>query len=469
MNRSAEGFFRAREVRDLMLAMEAKITGAFSPAFLRTPFIGANQEDLFLMMKDSPCRESVRKRMERMETFFEGVGAVSSAYEFLLTLVEESGFRAYAYKKGGEQAAANVDQLLAMAKEYDREGGHLEGFLSHLRETEATEAVGAATFGGEYALEILTMHKAKGLEYDTVYLGHLFAKARPDGGLWNDSEARGVGIKNPAAPAIYEMNRAASAEKAREENLRLLYVAMTRAKNHVYLLKSKEGEGLQAYLPEMEFFEEVPAPARLPAQDEVLPKKERAQAIVLANTKPVVSASRLLKGRANFEDGGKSEGTKDYLQLGILFHHYAQRARKADAGLREKLLARAKAYGVDRELDGAIENYDATFGRGEVLATEVPFRAEFDGVILEGFYDQLRRLPEGVAIVDYKTGARGARTGAMATYRLQLGLYGTAYEKITGHFPKLYLFTTADGLWTEVKLTAEEKETIAALLQPAVG
>ena len=469
VNRSAEGFFRAREVRDLMLAVEAKITGAFSPAFLRTPFIGANQEDVFLMMKDSLCRESVRKRMERMETFFERVGAVSSAYEFLLTLVEESGFRAYAYKKGGEQAAANVDQLLAMAKEYDREGGHLEGFLSHLRETEATEAVGAATFGGEYALEILTMHKAKGLEYDTVYLGHLFAKPRPDGGLWNDSEARGVGIKNPAAPAIYEMNRAASAEKAREENLRLLYVAMTRAKNHVYLLKSKEGEGLQAYLPEMEFVEEVPAPAHLPAQEEVLPKKERAQAIVLANTKPVVSASRLLKGRANFEDGGKSEGTKDYLRLGILFHHYAQRARKADAGLREKLLARAKAYGVDRELDGAIENYDATFGREEVLATEVPFRAEFDGVILEGFYDQLRRLSEGVAIVDYKTGARGVRTGAMATYRLQLGLYGTAYEKITGNFPLLYLFTTADGIWTEVELTAEEKETIAALLQPAVG
>ena len=53
----------------------------------------------------------------------------------------------------------------------------------------------------------------------------------------------------------------------------------------------------------------------------------------------------------------------------------------------------------------------------------------------------------------------------MATYRLQLGLYGTAYEKITGTFPKLYLFTTADGIWTEVKLTAEEEKNIDELLR----
>lgn len=470
VNRSAEGFFRAREVRDLMLAVEAKITGDFSAAFLRTPFIGANQEDVFHIMKDLPCRESVRERMARMEKFFDETDPVSSAYEFLLALVEESGFRAYAYKEGGEQAAANVDQLLAMAKEYDEEGEHLEGFLHSLREMETTEEMGAATFGGDCAVEILTMHKAKGLEYDTVYLGHLFAKPRPEGGLWNYSEERGVGIKNPAAPAIYEMNRGASAEKAREENLRLLYVAMTRAKSHVYLLKSKEGEGLQSDLPEIDFAEETPAPVAAPAQKVVAPQKAPAPAPAVAQTKPVVSASRLLKGRAVF-DGGKerTKSEKDYLQLGILFHHYAQRARKPHKALRDKLIIRAEAYGVASELDIAIKNYDATFDRGEILATEVPFRAEFDGVILEGFYDQLRQLPEGIAIVDYKTGARGVRTGAMDTYRLQLGLYGTAYEKITGTFPKLFLFTTADGIWTEVELTEQEKEAIAALLHPAIG
>ena len=471
VNRSAEGFFRAREVRDLMLAVEAKITGDFSPAFLRTPFIGANQEDVFHIMKGSPCRESVRERMARMEKFFDETDPVSSAYEFLLALVEESGFRAYAFLKGGEQAAANVDQLLAMAKEYELEGVHLEGFLHRLREMEATEEVGAATFGGDCALEILTMHKAKGLEYDTVYLGHLFAKPRPDGGLWNYSEERGVGIKNPEAPAIFEMNRSAAAEKAKEENLRLLYVAMTRAKRYVYVLKSKEGEaGLQAYLQEMAFEEAVPQPAEPSSEEKTLPQKKAVAEITPARPKPVVSASRLLKGRAIFDDGKEGpKGEKDYLQLGILFHHYAQRARKPEAGLREKLLARAEPYGVAEELSHAIKNYDATFTGGEVLATEVPFRAEFDGVVLEGFYDQLRQLPEGVAIVDYKTGARGVRTGAMASYRLQLGLYGTAYEKITGIFPKLYLFTTADGIWTEVMLTAEEEKNIDELLRAVTG
>ena len=471
VNRSAEGFFAAREVRDLILAMEAKTTGELSPAFLRTPFVGANQEDVLHIVKGEACRKEIEERMDAMEKFFAERAEQFSAYEFLLDLVEESGFRGYAYRQGGEQAAANVDQLLAMAKDYDCRGAHIEGFLSRLRELEERSDPGAAPLGGDHAVEILTMHKAKGLEYERVYLGHLFAKERAERSLWNYSPERGVGIKNPEAPAVFEMNRAAAAEKAKEENLRLLYVAMTRAKRYVYVLKSKEGEaGLQAYLQEMAFEEAVPRPAEPSSEEKSLPQKKAVAEITPARPKPVVSASRLLKGRAIFDDGKEGpKGEKDYLQLGILFHHYAQRARKAETGLREKLLARAESCGVADELSRAIENYDATFTGGEVLATEVPFRAEFDGVVLEGFYDQLRQLPEGVAIVDYKTGARGVRTGAMATYRLQLGLYGTAYEKITGTFPKLYLFTTADGIWTEVKLTAEEEKNIEELLRAVTG
>ncbi|MDY3118736.1 MAG: UvrD-helicase domain-containing protein [Peptoniphilus sp.] len=469
VNRSADGFFDAREVRDFILALEAKVTGVLSPAFLRTPFVGATQEDIYRYMGGRELRPSVAGRIRRVEEYFADRAQVHSPYEFLRDLADRSGYRAYAQEIGGEQAVANVDRLLSMAKDYAAIGVHGEGFLHRLRKMESYERVGEMPLGGERAIEIVTMHGAKGLEYETVYLGHLFAKSRPESALWNFSALYGPGMKNPEAPAVYEWNRSIAEEKARAEEIRLLYVAMTRAKRYLYVLKSKErGGSLQEHLTDIPYCEATPAPKKA-TKKKAATTARKPFVPVEKKTKPVVSATGLLRGRAVYEKKTeKGAQGKDYVQLGILFHHYAQRARAPHGGLRKKLLARSALFGVAEELARAIENYDAQFSEGEILATEVPFRAEFDRVILEGFYDQLRKTRQGVCIVDYKTGARGARSGAMAAYRLQLGLYGTAYEKITGTFPRLALFTTADGRWVPVQLTEEEKETIRNLLNESL-
>lgn len=59
------------------------------------------------------------------------------------------------------------------------------------------------------------------------------------------------------------------------------------------------------------------------------------------------------------------------------------------------------------------------------LASEVPFEIEIGGILVKGAIDQIRRLPEGVGIVDLKTGNREAG-------KLQLGVYKYAVEKIFG-------------------------------------
>ncbi len=75
-------------------------------------------------------------------------------------------------------------------------------------------AAGTPNKTQEKGLNILTMHSAKGLEFDRVYL--------PD---VNEGIIPGKEIKT---------------EKEHEEERRLLYVAITRAKNELYLYYTKE-------------------------------------------------------------------------------------------------------------------------------------------------------------------------------------------------------------------------------------
>ncbi len=98
-------------------------------------------------------------------------------------------------------------------------------------------------------LQIMTIHKAKGLEFDTVILpglGGLSGKDRRDLFIWMERVAAGEGdsqlLLAPINPTgsdkdpIYEYIRDFDREKTGHENGRLLYVAATRARKHLHLV-----------------------------------------------------------------------------------------------------------------------------------------------------------------------------------------------------------------------------------------
>ncbi|MDD7363639.1 MAG: UvrD-helicase domain-containing protein [Peptoniphilus sp.] len=471
-NLSSDGFFEAREVRDLLIALAAHAEGRFSHALLRSPFIGWSQEELYLFDAGGDVGESARERYDAFRDFLRARRGVHSPYVFLQELIEETGYRHDVASRRGRQGIANVDKLLSMASDYDKAGCHIEGFLDEMEEKRRLETVGEATFGGEADIEILTMHGAKGLEYETVYLGHLFASERADGGLWNYSREYGMGIRREEARGAYDVNRALDAEKREAESLRLLYVAMTRAEKYLYLLKSRgKASGLMRYLEDVAFEEEDVdvLPTTSTTSPAAARPKERAPLEV--QERRVVSASRLIGGFSPAERvGGGSAPRENYLAFGTLFHDYAERAKGPDDALKVLLLKRAEEYAVDTaRLKEAMDRYDETFGVGEILATEVPFSADLGGLVLEGFYDQIRRIDGAIAIVDFKTGRRGLASPALPSYRLQLGLYGRAYRAIKKQEPALYLWTAADGAWTRIALDAEEERTLDKLLKHAAG
>ena len=98
-----------------------------------------------------------------------------------------------------------------------------------------------------YSLEISTMHKAKGLQYDSVILPGLGRRPASDDRaflMWSEQQSEQSGdsalllapLTDSADDPHYEYLRQQERQRAVYEQQRLMYVACTRAKRHLYLL-----------------------------------------------------------------------------------------------------------------------------------------------------------------------------------------------------------------------------------------
>jgi len=136
----------------------------------------------------------------------------------------------------------NAELVFALLESLE-EGGDLPT-LSML-EQGLDKLFSAADTEADGGLQVMTIHKAKGLEFDHVILPGLGRKPRGDDSpllRWLEHPEHGL-LLAPIAPRdgseqdpVYKMIGQLEKEKQQLETVRLLYVAATRAKNRLYLL-----------------------------------------------------------------------------------------------------------------------------------------------------------------------------------------------------------------------------------------
>ncbi len=171
--------------------------------------------------------------------------------------VTGSGYdRAILAMPAGERRMANVRKLMRMAREFEAdEGRDLRGFIDFVAERDLiAEREGQAPLEAEAlnAVRLMTVHRAKGLEFPVVCVADLGKAGREDDSALRISDDGRVGIRlaSIGGGAIDSSQLAGIREQEKledeEEEKRIFYVAATRAQEHLVLSGATDLEKLPA-------------------------------------------------------------------------------------------------------------------------------------------------------------------------------------------------------------------------------
>ena len=164
-------------------------------------------------------------------------------YELLALILDRDGMRRRLIARLGLEAADPIDELLSLALAYDDDAPpSLEGFITHVRL--GGHEIKRDLEHGRNEVRVLTVHGSKGLEAPIVFLPDTCAAAGraatlvPMPHLDAPAQAAQACVWPPKgtrrlAP-IAEATAALAVGEAHERN-RLLYVAMTRARDRLYI------------------------------------------------------------------------------------------------------------------------------------------------------------------------------------------------------------------------------------------
>ncbi|MFO0986172.1 MAG: 3'-5' exonuclease [Alphaproteobacteria bacterium] len=174
-------------------------------------------------------------------------------YEIFARVLEAEGGRRDILARLGPDAEDPIDEFLELALAYQRRHApSLEGFLHWLGQGE-TEIKRDLDQGGGEAVRVMTVHGAKGLQAPIVFLADTVSLPQGDERvLWPDGDGGALAALPLFAPVrADEIPEAAArrtelARRSMEEYRRLLYVALTRAADRLYICGYETKHGVRA-------------------------------------------------------------------------------------------------------------------------------------------------------------------------------------------------------------------------------
>ena len=250
-------FYTRRETRALLsvlAAIDNPEDAIAVVAALRSPFFGLSDADLFLFRHAGGRFHYLRRLpdgfprmahcLEQLRCWHRARARLSLSALLDLVLDESCVLQFLLLLPDGEQAVANLLRLVELARRFEAEpGAGTRTFLGWLEQRAAAELAEAeVAFAGEQedAVHLLTIHAAKGLEFPVVALASLACNQRRREDVFIDHAKQQIGISLKCGD--YRLNTAnfsglaeAEQKRGRAEDLRLLYVAATRAQDCLLL------------------------------------------------------------------------------------------------------------------------------------------------------------------------------------------------------------------------------------------
>jgi DNA helicase-2/ATP-dependent DNA helicase PcrA len=223
--------------------------------------------------------------LEALRTVHEGGAGVGDLLE---AVVEQTGYLAElqaSQDPQDETRVENLAELVAVGREFDESepGGTLEAFLERVSLVADADEIpdgSDAEAADNGVVTLMTLHTAKGLEFPVVFL---------------------TGMEDGTFPHA----RALGDNKELEEERRLAYVGITRARERLHLSRAivRSGWGSPQYNPASRFLDEIPA--------ELLDWQRTETTGMRSSSTPAVATLAAMTGRP----GVRSAGNRPIISL----------------------------------------------------------------------------------------------------------------------------------------------------------
>jgi ATP-dependent exoDNAse (exonuclease V) beta subunit len=219
---------------DLLLEYRHRF-GAFHPFRIAPPLGGNSGLDLALAAEPFAHLAPIADALRLIQRLHRGRNVRPVAETISCLLTETRAHVGFVLRPAGEQALANVLHVAELARQFEASGGiSFRGFIDELRDQAESES-GEAPILEESSdgVRLMTVHKAKGLEFPVVVLADLTCRlSRPDASRYLDSDRKLLAMRIGGwAPHELHLHAADEVERDRAEGIRLAYVAATRARD----------------------------------------------------------------------------------------------------------------------------------------------------------------------------------------------------------------------------------------------
>ncbi|MFC2060898.1 ATP-dependent helicase [Elusimicrobiota bacterium] len=505
------GFYQQPEIKDIISILSV-IDNPYSERelvrVLRSPAFGLKDSEIaelkYAGEDDDPMYNavvnSISPRVKKVREFIEYFKMnrnTTTLVNLVDEIIDKSGLLYRAVSRTGgrhSRQMSNLKKFIQRARLFESRNifTTLSDFVDYLRQLEDAEIVEPeAAPRIKNVIYLMSIHQSKGLEFPVVFISNMSranfpAPMRTNKYHFNEKHALIVKDKQKDSPYI-KLLEPELIQRHNQEERRLLYVAMTRAKEHLVITGHKnKKDQISKY---MEYFlekdkdeyrlkkklKEIVKYSSIITDNEVNKKNEKIKKASVSEK--MKSIKRAVAGIGAVPSGMSKEVVSEFAVTQIetyahcpclynlryrlkipespaekkfsarlfgsavhrmLEEYYILSNMDSSMKMKEKIASLIISSGVDskdykdiyagsaEETVNAILKSSILKPKSEIIFMEKPFVLKTENAVIKGTIDRVDKYGSGAELIDYKTsGSEDTRH-----YELQMGIYNLALNEI---------------------------------------